>query len=393
MTPRKSSSSGLRRGEGRIEHITRANGTTVYKARWYELQPDGRSKRASRTFPTQDKAEDHLREVYRAKRDGRYEATGDTTVRVAVLDYLERGRGTWKAGTYATYKQRAMTHIVPRLGNLRLVELTTARVQRWIDQIHASGLSAKTVEGTARVLNGAMKEAVRLNLITTNPVTNARAPSTTYDGHPVWDADEIARVLDATRKNPKWSAVYHVALLTGIRPGELRALQWSDIDLDARKMTVHRTITRDGNNREVVGTSTKTGRVRSITLPKPVVASLRRWKAVQAAERLAAEEWDARGFVFTGDGGRFLGSTTWQHRHAEAIKRAGVHTINLHGMRHSFATAMLARNVHPLVVSRVLGHAKIETTLNTYSHPDDALQRDVMDAFGEDFEHDNIEAQ
>ena len=165
-----------------------------------------------------------------------------------------------------------------------------------------------------------------------------------------------------------------------------RDLLYEAPDLDGRTMTIRRTMTRDEHNRDTVGTSTKTRRTRSIAIPERVVAALKRWRIDQNKERLAAGTWDDRGFVFTGDGGAPLGATTWQHRHAEIIRRAGVRTITLHGMRHSFATAMMAQGVHPLIVSRVLGHAKIQTTLDIYSHPDDVLQRAAMDAFGEHVE-------
>lgn len=377
---RTRTSTGLRWGEGHIKERERADGSVRYQARWYEPQPGGRDKLVSRSFGTRDEAEDYLRQMARDKRDARYVSTTGITVERVVRDYLARGKSRWKASTYATYRQRADTHILPALGPLRLVELTTARVQHWMDRL-GSQIGAKTIEDTARVLNGAMSDAVRLGLIPTNPVTNTRGPSSRQTAQVTWSADDIARVLEATTRNAKYHALYHVALTTGMRPGEIRALQWPDVDLTERTITVRRTITRDELNREIVGTTTKTGRVRTVAIPETTARTLRRWKAAQAEEQLAAGTWDSRQFVFTGDGGKFLGSTTWQHRHTEAIRRAGVVPISLHGMRHSFATAMMAQGVHPLIVSRVLGHSKIETTLNVYSHPDDVLQRTAIDAF------------
>lgn len=386
MAPRKRkqirAAAGLKWGEGFVEEIPRDDGTIRYKARWQEERDDGTMKLAAKSFNDRDSAENHLRDIYRAKRDGRYVRASEMSVADAINDYLDRGTGRWKPSSHATYSQRARNHILPRIGDMQLSELTTADVQRWIDRLMRSGLSAKTVEESARVLGGAMREAVRLGLINTNPVSNTRRPTTPATERTIWTPDEISRALTATKKNTKYHALYHVALMTGMRPGELRALQWPDIDLDKRTVNVRRTITRDSNNRDVVGTSTKTGRVRTIALPEAAISVLRRWRAEQNRERLAAATWDDRQFVFTGAGGRFLGATTWQHRHAEIIRRAGVTTITLHGLRHSFATAMVANNVHPLVLSRILGHSKIETTLNIYAHPDDTLQRAAIDAFG-----------
>lgn len=392
MSPRKkrpSTSDGLKWGEGYIREEARADGSTRYKARWYERQPDGTNKLVTLSFNRRDDAEDHLRLTARAKRDGRYVSAADITVTRAMMDYLERGKSSWKTSTYATYRQRAFTHIVPRIGTVRLVELTTSKIQHWIDQLSRGETGAKTIEESVRVLNGAMREAVRLDIIRTNPVTGAKSPTPRPSPHQTWTPDEVARVWAFVRSDVSdtpysadlmWPALYRVALLTGMRPGETRALQWGDVDLEGRAVTVRRTITRGDNNREVVGTSTKTGRVRTVSLPVSAVNALRAWKVQQARIRLASEVWSDHQFVFTGRDGQFLGSTTWQRRHERIIKGAHVTSIGLHEMRHTFATVMLQRNTHPLVVSRILGHSKIQTTLDLYSHPDTSLMRDAIDA-------------
>jgi integrase len=386
-------SDGLRRGEGFITETVRADGSIRYQARWYERQVDGTWWLASRSFNDRDRAEDHLHQVYRDKRDGRYVSATDITVQRAIEDYLERGESGWKPITYATYKQRAETHIIPALGSIRLVELTTARVQHWIDSLNrrrkadpSSVPSPKTVEEATRLLSSAMKDAVRLDIIRTNPVTGVRLPKAAPVKHVTWSAEEMARVLSfvaedvETDEDWKWPALYRVMLMTGMRPGELRALTWKDIDLDARIATVRHTITRDADNREVLGTSTKTGTDRAIALPASAVMALRAWKVRQARIQLAADRWDPSGFIFTGRRGQFLGGTTWQKRHARIIAGAHVTSIGLHEMRHTNATVELAAGTHPKIVSDRLGHAKIETTLNLYSHVSPDLQRSAIDA-------------
>jgi integrase len=386
---RKATSDGLKRGEGYIREEQRADGSTRYKARWYERQLDGTQKLITRSFNRRDDAEDHLRQTARDKRDGRYVSAADVSVGRVVLDYLERGEHGWKSSTYATYRQRAYSHIIPALGDIRLVELTTARVQHWIDQltrrrkIDDHAISAKTIEEATRLLGGAMQSAVQLDLIRTNPVRGVSLPKARQKQHRTWTDDHMATVLATVADDPMWHALYRVALLTGIRPGEARALQWPDVDLDARTITVRRTITRGTDNREIVGESTKTGRDRSLALPASAADALRLWRVQQARLQLAAESWDSRRFVFTGKNGQFLGGTTWHRQHVAIIAQAGVPAIGVHEMRHSNATVELAAGTHPKIVSDRLGHARIETTLNLYSHVSPDLQRAAIDALDE----------
>jgi len=361
-------------GYGNI--VEREHGVKRWQARWY----DDAGTRRARSFRTRDVAEDFLRQQGRDRRDGHYVPNADLTVQQVLVAYIERGQGRWKAITYATYRQRAFTHLIPRLGTLRISDLTTARVQHWIDGVYRDGQHPKTVTEATRLLSSALAEAARLGIIRTNPVPGVRLPKVPAPTHETWDDAEIATVLAAVAGEPMWHAVYRVALFTGMRPGELRALTWPDIDLARRRIHIHATITRDERNREVLGTTTKTGRDRSVAIPGSTAEALRTWKVAQATMQLAATVWDDRRFVFTGKQGQYLGGSTWDTYQKAIAIRAGVKRITLHETRHTNATAELAAGTHPVIVANRLGHSKIETTLNLYSHVSADLQRAATDA-------------
>jgi integrase len=195
-----------------------------------------------------------------------------------------------------------------------------------------------------------------------------------------WSAGEVAAVVSALNDEPMWSALYRLALTTGMRPGKLRALRWRDLDLDRGAVVVARTMTKDADGVVAVGDSTKTGRRRAVALPASTVAALTRWRAAQNARRLAAETWAAEPFVFDRGDGTWLPLTTWQHRHDRLIAATGAARITLHGLRHTYATLMLEGNAHPKIVADALGHVDVGTTLNIYSHASDAIQRAAADA-------------
>lgn len=367
----------VKRGDGFITERVRKDGTIGYQARWH----DGARWRA-KTFSTLDDAEDHLRTIGRKRRAGHSVAVSDLTVRELVEGYIDRGRRRWSTNTVATYSLLLRQQIVPSLGSVRIVDLTPVRVQRWIDAL-AGEVSAAVVENARTVLSGACREAVRLGLIPANPVADTRAPARPRAAKVTWTADEIERVLDTVANNVRQHAFYLVALTTAIRPGELRALQWGDIDFDAGVMQVRRTMTRTEEYRHIVGETTKTSRTRAIALPAETVTALRRLRIDQRERRLAATAWNDRDLVFDRGDGNPLAQQSVATMHRRICEAAEVRRIRLHDLRHTAATQMLRANVHPKVVADVLGHSSVTTTLDIYSHVDVSMQRSAIETLAD----------
>lgn len=380
----KQRTDGLRYGEGSIS--ARENGT--YQARWSERHPTGMRQRA-RTFATRDEAEDHLRAIYRQRRDGRYLSPSERTVHDLVTEWLERGRGRWKPATQATYRQRAETHVYPALGTVRAETLTTPRVQHWVDQMVRAGFDASTIDGATRVLSAALREAVQIGVLAHNAAIGIRRPSVQIKEAAVWTREEIADVIGIVAGDPMWSALYRLALTTGMRPGELRALRWSDVDLDARTVTVRRTVTKDAEGRVVIGKTTKTGKPRTIALSASVTDALAAWRSAQRIRQLAHASWHREDLIFDRGNGQLLSLHNWQDHHEALIASAGVQRITLHQLRHTSATQSLEAGEHPKIVSERLGHRSIQTTIDRYSHVSMDLHRAAAESlsdrlFGED---------
>jgi integrase len=356
---------------------TTATGAARYQARWF----DGTRWRA-KTFATADEAEDHLRGIGRRKRGGRYAPETDLTVAELVAAYLDRGAHRWTANTVATYALLLRTQIAPWLGSARATELTPARVQAWLDR--RTGQVSASVLGTARtVLSGAYREAVRLGMVAVNPVTGTQPPARPRRQATTWTPVQIGRVLDAARADVALYARYLVALTTGVRPGELRALMWADVDLDAGVLTVRRTMTRDARFRHVVGATTKTGRSRTVALTAEAVDALRAHRAAQNARRLAAPAWAERPVIFDRGDGHPLAQQTASNQHRALCTRAGVPVIRQHDLRHVAATLLIELGVPLKVVSDMLGHASVATTADIYGHPGIEIQRDAVTKLGD----------
>lgn len=358
----------VRWGAGYITTRIASDGRESHQARWKE----GARWRA-RTFATAEAAADHVVAVDR----GTYREPSTMTVRELIEDYLARHERDWKPNTYSTYRQRAHTHIYPPLGAVKIADLTTVRVQRWLDGL-AQALSPETVAACRLVLASALREAVRHDLIPRDVSAGTSMPKPRKVTHTTWTAAHVAMVFRALADEPMWNTLYRLAIVTGMRPGEIRALQWRDVTFDRRDdrgrplppiVTVTRTVTRDRDGRRVIGDTTKTGDSRDVALPEPLVVALKRWKVTQAERRLAAPSWDDRSFVFTNVRGTYLAATTWTKFHDRLIASLeDVPDITLHELRHSAATILRRNHAQREAVSGILGHRSSETTEDHYTH-------------------------
>lgn len=368
---------GVRRGEGSIAERVTKDGAVRFLARWH----DGDRVR-SKTFATLDEAEDHLRTVGRAKRGGRYVPDRGMTVADVVDEYITRGERRWSPNTAANYRQIARSIIVPALGRKKATDLTPRMVQTFVDDL-GRRYSPRRVEVIRAVLSGAFKEARRLGIVTTNPTEGIRGAKVQRTHTPSWSQDEAARVLATVEDDPEQHAWYMVALTTGMRPGELRALQWKDIDTTRSIIHVRRTVSRDAEFRPVISDGTKTGRVRAVNVPQVTIAALQRYRPVQAAQRLQAAHWRDLDLVWTRGDGNVVPQQTIAKRHKAVCLRAGVPVISPHGVRHTAATLLIEAGVNIKTVSDMLGHARISITLDTYTRATDEMKRSAADTMGE----------
>jgi integrase len=158
-----------------------------------------------------------------------------------------------------------------------------------------------------------------------------------------------------------------------MRRGELLGLKWEDVDLDSAIATVRvrRALTRTDNGRRLALGEPKTKKSRrTVRLTQRATEAVRSHRARQAQEKLRVGAlYRDHGLVFAGEGGGFINpSNLRQWSFAPLLKRAGLQQITFHDLRHTCATLLLAKNVHPKFVQELLGHATIAITLDTYSH-------------------------
>jgi integrase len=287
-----------------------------------------------------------------------------------------------RATTLGGYRHNVRAYIVPRLGDIRLQRLTTARVGAFYGELVASGgqkgrpLSPKTVRYVHATLRRALRDAVADGLVVRNVAAQARPPRARRVEMHTWTAAEVGIFLASVREDRLYAAWLLLATL-GLRRGELLGLRWADVDLTSGRIAIRQTLVMVDGKPAMAEPKTAKGR-RSLILAPQVLEAVRVHHAYQAAERLSwGADYTDSGLVVTAEAGRPLHPESLSGQFVREAKRAGLPQIRLHDLRHSVASILLAQGVHPKVVSEQLGHATIALTLDTYSHVIPSLQQEA----------------
>ena len=253
---------------------------------------------------------------------------------------------TWKRG-----EEVVRLHLIPALGKTRLDRLNALQVQALYRSKLESGLAARTVRMVHTTLHKALKQAVRWSLIPRNVAEAVDPPRERNTEVRPLDEGQVKSLLRAAR-GERFETLYILAVTTGMRSGELLGLQWGDVDLEAGTLQVRRTVF----NGRIEAPKTSKGR-RSIRLTQTSVEALR--------ERPRASEW-----VFCTRTGRPVSVHNVHNRSWKPLlRKAGLPPeTRFHDLRHTCATLLLTKGVHPKIVQEMLGHSSISITLDTYSH-------------------------
>jgi integrase len=349
---------------------------TSYRGAYFG--PDGKRRYVS------GKTKEEARNALREARSGADQGLVFDAKRLTVGEYLDRWlkdsvQGSVRRSTFESYRRQARRYITPAIGRVRLKVLTPAHVQGLYREMQDRGLSARTVEYTHAVLHRALKQAVRWGMVPRNVCEAVDVPQVRREEmHPL--APEQARRFLEAACGERLEALYVVAVHAGLRPGELLALKWEDVNLDVGTIHVYRAL----SGGEFTAPKTAKSR-RRIKLTSGAVAVLKRHRKRQLEERMArAGLWQEHGLVFPSSVGTPLSHRNVVRSFKAVLRCAGLPaTIRLYDLRHTCATLLLSRNVHPKYVQELLGHASIAQTLDTYSHVLPGMDGGIGDAIDE----------
>jgi integrase len=349
-----------------------------------------RGRRHIGTFDRKAEAEKAERDALTAKDRGVDIVPSALTIVELVGRYVDNQETRGECGVKAAeeYRRSCRLYIEPHFRDIAIRKLRPAALNEWVVTLMRSGgqggnpISARTAKHAFSLLKAAMRWGVRMQIVSQNVCDLADAPVPSRSETRALTADEVAALL-ATARGSRWEHFVELALLSGARRGELLALSWPDIDLDAGTIMIRASLSQSAGR--VMLKSTKTDRVRMVPLIPAAIDVLRRQRVQQNADRLAAGEvyvFDARRPVFTDEIGTQLTPKAATNAFARIAKKAGVSTTSLHSTRHTAATQLIAAGVDVRTVSSILGHSTPTTTLAVYAHAVEGVTRAAMDTLG-----------
>ena len=306
------------------------------------------------------------------------------TVGELLSSWYEKAAGDLSPSTSAKYRRLIDKRLLPAFGRIRVRDLTPQHLDAFYAKlVRREGLAPASVRQVHAVIRRALAQAVRWGWLTSNPASNASPPEVrTPEITPPPMADTRALLAAADERDRDFGSLLRVMAATGARRGEVCALRWSDVDLDAGTLTIRRSLAA------VVGgpieKDTKTHASRRIALDKATVEVLAAHRE-QAKERasIGGFAFDRGAFVFTGpDGAAPVHPDAVTSAFRRLCNRLGLHGVRLHDLRHLHATQLLAAGVPVRTVSGRLGHANAATTLNVYADFLEASDRDAADVIG-----------
>jgi integrase len=370
-----------RRGNGEGTIYQRKNGT------WAGLltigrDENGKLKRLSFSGRTRKEVAEKLAKAKAELQQGTFVEPNKLTLGDWLDVWLkEYKKPTLRPEVFDTYEMIIRVHLKPALGSVLVQALRPEMVQRLYNEKAASGLSPATVRKIHQVLHGALKQAVRNQLVTRNVSEATTLPKAGQTREVrALTLEEQEKFLKALEGN-RLEVAFKVLLGTGLRRGELLGLTWRDVNLTNGTITVRQSLIRAKGKLVIQDPKTKTSK-RTIPLPDDLVAELKAHRARQAQEKLfAGPAYEDNNLVFANELGQPLDPRSFNRWFYELRDKAGLpKDVNLHALRHTYATRLLERGVSLKVIQRLMGHSKFDVTADIYSHVAPELEREAVAA-------------
>ena len=269
----------------------------------------------------------------------------------------------WTTSTLAEYKGAFRLHLKPTLGHRTLDTIKKRHVKELLTQLRSNGLSASRVETVLGVLRNIFNHAVEDEYVPASPCDKMSK----YCGkrsrkvNPL-NVEEVQQLAEGASHLPLvLNTFFVVKVRTGLRIGEIAALEWQDVNLEDRTVDINKQ--RDLKRKET--RPPKKGSERVVRLTPQATELLRK----------LYESGDGVGLVFAGEGGKYLTYKKIQL----ALERIAPKPISPHDLRHTYATLRIAKGDNIVDVSKQLGHKNIKITLDTYTHwvPMEGYQQEV----------------
>lgn len=377
----------------------------------YQARYSLNGKRHTVYGKTQKEVERKLRDVQYEIDHGIYAKPERITVDAWYQTWIKEYREDIVRETTLIGNRKCYKHAKPEIGHMKLQAVRPEHIQRILNRMKREGYSGGYIGNTRQTMNMIFRQAQMNGIIIANPVEKTVLPKVEGKGgnphrRALTEEEQKAFLECAARRKPFYADIFYVGFSTGMRVGEINALEWQDIDFDKLEIHVNGTMIKVAGKEYCKG-PVKTGESRrAIPMLPEVARRLRKHKTEQAKLRMMlGDKWEpVKGLehlVFTTmfgkplmalSVGRYIDSTVNALNREEERKAAAEHrkpepmeTFCPHSMRHTFATRALERGIPPKVVQGYLGHSTIDVTMDIYMHVTAELEREEIKKIANQF--------
>lgn len=346
-----------------------------WRAESYVPLPDGRRVRVKGRGETPEAARRAMHEAERRLLE-QHPVAARMTVAQLSQQWIEARSPQWRASTRKSYETALEKHILPEIGKARVQLVTGLDVQRVMTKVRRKGdpVRGRATDNVAlanrcrRVMHAMFQEAVRWQVVRVNPAAAVEKLPDAGRPRGWWTREEAGRFLEAVA-GTRWHPLFHAALATGLRVGELLVLTWRDVTPEG--VSVRRTYSQQAPGKIQNEPKTRTSR-RTVPIPPSLRTEL---------EGLRADPDD---LVFPSETGVVLSQSHLRKVLIRYATAAGVPVIRLHDMRRTYASLLAEAGYHPSVIQRLLGHATPELAMRVYtSVRDGKLEEAVVELGGQ----------
>lgn len=309
-----------------------------------------RRKSTKRGFATKREAEEWLRN-FLIKQKADFDMKFEDFWKMYYADIETRLR----EHTMRTKKYIVELKILPYFGNKRVNDITAADIRQWQNELIKMGYSPTYLKTINNQLSAIFNYAVRYYDLKSNPCAKAGSMGKSKaEEMDFWTGEEFRKFIDSVMNKRLSYMAFMILYWTGMRLGELLALNPKDVDLEKRTISITKSYQRLGKKDVITPPKTSKSK-RVITIPEFLAADIKDYM-----DSLYDLQEDDRLFPIT--------KYYLEHEMQRGIKESGVKRIRVHDLRHSHASMLIELGFSPLEIANRLGHEKVETTLNTYAH-------------------------
>lgn len=273
------------------------------------------------------------------------------TINALVKEYLADYKLNRKESSYRNVKRIINNHVLPDFDNYTVNSITPYHIKQWQNSLAEKDYSLSSIKTFNNVFNTLLNYAVKYHGLPSNPFNVTGTTGRMQTSLDFWELDEFQKFISAV-EDPVYKVIFNILFYSGLRVGELMALEVEDFDFDRNTISISKQYNDDYNSVTIPKTASS---VRTVTLPPSIMAMVKDlFDSYYEIPRPRPFSYVSRkGIRFVMD---------------RAAEKAGVHKIKIHDLRHSHASMLIRQGINVAAIAQRLGHSSATTTLNIYSH-------------------------